>query len=546
MTAATVRRPPTPEHGPVGHEPATSGAGALLRFAVRRERSTLPWWLCGAGLLLLVQSAQSQRLYGTAEDLAKLRASLGGNAAVIAMSGPEELLATIGGEVVFEMFSYLGIVVALMSMFLVGRHTRADEEAGRTELIRSARVGRHAALVAALALAALANLTVGVLLFVIGVGTGLPVVGSALLGAAVAALGIVFAAATAVAVQVFEHTRGAYGAVGAVLGAAYMLRAAGDVGDGTLSWLSPFGWGQRTFPYVHDRWWPLALPVVTAALLVPVAVALQNRRDFGVGLLRPRLGRPRASAVLTHPVGLAWRLQRGTLIGWAVGVGVLGAAFGSIGDSLQQYIEDNPEVAEFLPGGAVDIVDSYLSMVILITALTAAAYGVISAMRVRAEETSGRAEPVLATATSRWSWLASHLSVALIGSGLVTVASGFGTGLAYAATVSEPGQILRMTGVSLVYLPAVWSIVGLAVLGIGLLPRAAAALAWTAVGYCAVVAMFADSFDLPGWARRGSPFGHTPQAPLADVTAQPLIVIGLVAVALLVVGAVGLRRRDIG
>ena len=48
----------------------------------------------------------------------------------------------------------------------------------------------------------------------------------------------------------------------------------------------------------------------------------------------------------------------------------------------------------------------------LICALLAAAFGVASAMRARAEETSGRAQPVLATATSRSAWLASHLSVA--------------------------------------------------------------------------------------------------------------------------------------
>ena len=64
---------------------------------------------------------------------------MGGNSAVVAFSGPTQLLATIGGEVVFEIFSYVAIVVALMNMFLVGRHTRTDEETGRAELVRSAR-----------------------------------------------------------------------------------------------------------------------------------------------------------------------------------------------------------------------------------------------------------------------------------------------------------------------------------------------------------------------------------------------------------------------
>ena len=135
-------------------------------------------------------------------------------------------------------------------MFLVGRHTRTDEETGRAELVRSARVGRRAPLAAALGLAGLANLEVAVVVFAAAAGTGLPAGGSALLGLAVAGVGVTFAAVTEVAVQVFENHRAVYGAVAAVLGASWVLRAAGDAGNGALSWLSPIGWGQRTFPFV--------------------------------------------------------------------------------------------------------------------------------------------------------------------------------------------------------------------------------------------------------------------------------------------------------
>jgi len=523
-----------------------TGTGALLRFTVRRERFALPWWLLGAGLLLLVQSTQSQNLYDTPQDLAKLRQTLGGNTAVIAMSGPTDLLESIGGEVVFEIFSYLAIVIALMSMFLVGRHTRADEESSRAELVRSGPVGRHAPVAAALVLAALANAAAALIVFAVAAGTGLPAGGSALLGLAVAGVGLTFAGLTAVAAQIFENARAVYGAVGLALGAAYALRAAGDVGNGALSWLSPIGWGQRTFPYSGDRWWPLLLPVAFTALLTVVAVALLDRRDFGAGPLPSRPGRPAASRALASPVGLAWRLQRGALIGWAVGLGLLGAAYGSIGDSIQEYIDDNPEVADFLPGGAQDVVDSYLALTIMLSALVTAAYGVTSALRARGEESAGRAEPVLATATGRGAWLGGHLSVALAGSALVLLTIGFGEGLAYALTVDDPGQIPRLMAVSLVYVPAVWLVVAVAVLGFGWLPRLAAVVAWVAVGYCAVVGLFADSFNLPGWFKSASPFAHTPQAPLEGVSAAPLLVIGAVVVAFFTAGFAGLRRRDVG
>jgi ABC-2 type transport system permease protein len=523
-----------------------TGVLGMLRFMLRRERVGLPCWLLGATLLVLLQSAQSQKLYGTPEGLERMRRSIGGNTAVIAMNGPTRLLDSIGGEVVFEILGFVAILVALMSMFLVGRHTRAEEETGRAELLLSARVGRRAPLAAALALAGCANLAVAVLVFAAAAGTGLPVAGSLLMGLAVAAVGVTFAALTALAAQVFSTARAVYGAVALVLGAAYVLRAAGDVGDGTLSWASPIGWSQRTFPYSGDRWWPLLFGLGASVLLVAGAVALLGRRDFGAGLVAPRPGRPAASPALRNAYALAWRLQRGSLVGWAAGLGLLGVAYGSIADSIEQYVRDNPEVAAFLPGGPADLLDAYLALTVGLSSLIAAAYAVATILRIRAEETSGRAEPVLATATGRLTWLAGQLSVALVGSVVVLLTFGLGEGLAYGMTVADAGQVPRLAAVSLAYLPAVWLVVAVVVLALGWVPRAAAALGWVAVGYCAVITLFADSFDLPGWTCGASPFAHTPQVPLADLSVAPLLVVGLIAAALTAAGCAGLRRRDIG
>jgi ABC-2 type transport system permease protein len=523
-----------------------AGTGSLVPFTLRRERRALPWWVLGTGLLLLVQSTQSQDIYSTPAELARLRETLGDNTAVIAMSGPPELLATIGGEIVFEIFTYLAVVVALMNMFVVGRNTRSDEETGRAELVRSARVGRRAPLAATLAVAALADLVVGLVVFGVGVLTELPVTGSVLLGLATAGVGLTFAALTAVAAQVFENTRAVYGAVALAIGASYVLRAAGDVGNEALSWASPIGWGHRTVPYAGDRFWPLLLPLTASALLAALAVVLLERRDFGAGFVPTRLGRPEASRLLVSPVGLAWRLQRAALIGWACGLFLLGVAYGSVTNSIEEYVADNPEVAELLPGGAEDVVDSYLALTMLILAVISSAFGVTSALRLRGEETGGRAEPVLATAVSRLSWLGSHLSVALVGSAVVLVAAGVGEGLAYGLSVSDLGQVARMAAVGLAYVPAVWLVVAVAAFGFGWLPRAASVVAWSMVGYCAVVAVFADSFNLPDWALQASPFAHLPQVPLESFTATAAVLVVAVGAALVVGGAAGLHRRDIG
>lgn len=528
------------------HTAGIVGAGTLLRFGLRRERVGLVAWIVGTAALVGFQAWGSTNLYSAPEQLAALRETVGGSPALVALSGPEELLATVGGEVVFEIFGYAAIVLALMNMFLVARRTRSDEENGRAELIRSARVGRRAPVVAAVMLAILADVAAGAAVFLTAVLTDLPVAGSALLGAALAGVGFAFAGVTALAAQVFENPRSVYGAVTAAIGVAYVLRAAGDVGDGTLSWLSPIGWGQRTLPYVADRWWPLVLPLAAGALSLVAAGVVLEHRDFGAGLLGYRAGRATASPLLSSPVGLAWRLHRGSMAAWATGVFILSAAYGSFAESIADFIADNPQIADYLPGGAADAVDAYLALTLQIAALLAAAYGVNSALRARREETEVRLEAILAAGNSRRSWLVGHAAMALGGSAVVLVAGAFGDGLAYGISISELSQSVRLIGVSLVYLPAVWLITAVAVMTIGWTPRLATIIGWTMFGYCAVIVMFADSFRLPEWTRTASPFTHLPQAPLESVTATGLIALLVIAGVLLGAGFVGLNRRDLG
>ncbi|MCZ4277816.1 ABC transporter permease [Rhodococcus yunnanensis] len=524
--------------------PRSAGFTSLVRFSLRRERWILPWWLAGMAALMALQSTSSQNFYDSPEKLAQLRSTMSANAALVAMGGPTRLLETIGGEVLFEIFAYLAIVVALMNMFLIGRNTRSDEEAGRTELIRSMRVGRRAPVLAALGIAVLANIVVAVVLTVASVVTGLAIEGSVLFGLAIAGFGMTVAAATTVAAQMYQNPRGVYAAVSALIAVAYILRAVGDVGNDAVAWASPIGWGQRTYPFVDDRWWPLLLYVVMSAMLVAVAFILAERRDFGAGVFRYRAGRGTASRLLSSPVGLVWRVQRATVFGWCIGVFVLGSAYGSFADSIEQFLADNPELAAYLPD-ASDAVDSYHSLTLSIIALLAAACGVSCVLRARTEEAAGRAEMILAAPVGRVRWLTGYLVVAMAGSALVLVAGGFGDGLAYGVTIGDPLQAVRLAASALAYVPAVWVIVAATAVVVGV-ARRAAAVAWLFFGYVAVAVMFADAFDLPEWFDRASPLRYTAQVPLEPFDlGQGLILLAVVA-GLSGIAFVGCRRRDLG
>ncbi|MGJ7439629.1 ABC transporter permease [Aquipuribacter sp. MA13-6] len=526
-----------------GTGPAT-GTGPLLRFALRRDRLRLPVWVAVAAALVGVQSVSSQQVYDTPESLQQYARTAEASAAVVAMTGRPVGLDTVERAVAFEITGVVAVVVALMSVFTVVRHTRADETEGRTELVRATAVGRRAPLLAAMALAVLANLGVLLAVTAVGVGTSLPLGGSLLLGASLAGAGVVFTGVAAVTAQLAAGSRAASSTAGALVGVAFLLRAVGDVQENLLSWLSPIGWAQATYPFHTDRWWPLLLCLGVGAMLVGAAVALLDRRDLGAGLLPDRPGRATAGWALGTPLGLAWRLQRGTVTGWSVGLVGVGVVYGSLVTATEDLVEQTPELMELLPGGADDVLAGYLVITAGFLAVLSAAAGVAMALRLRGEEAAGRAEPVLATASSRTAWAASHLTVALVASAGLLVGSALVVGLTAVATGVPAGVVGDVALGGLVLVPAVWLLVGLTAALWGADPRLAS-LGWLGVAWAAVVLMLGDSLDLPGWLRGLSPLHHVPAVPLEDATATaPLVLLGL-AVGTVVLGVALWGRRDL-
>ena len=523
-----------------------TGTGTLLRFAVRRDRVRLPVWVAAGAALMAVQSSSNQEFYRTPESLAAYRASAGSNAASIAFSGPPVGLDTVAGTIAFEISSPLVLLTVLMAMFTTARHTRADEEAGRTELLRSAQLGRHAPLLAAVALSGAACTVLGLAIAAAAVLSGLPAAGSLLLGVATASVGLVFTGVTAVCAQLTSVTRGVYGLVGGLLGIAFVLRAIGDITGSGLSWVSPIGWAQATHPWSDDRWWPLLLPLAAAPALVLGARRLLDRRDTGAGLLQPRPGAATAPRGLSTPLGLAWRLQRGMLLAWGVGIGLLGFVYGGLAESVKTLLGDNPDAQAFFRGNSTaDLIDSYLGVTLRITALMVAAYAVSATCRARSEEAAGRLEPVLATGVSRWRWLGSHLTVALAGGTALLVLDGLTTGVGRALATGDATDVLRLTAAAVSYAPAVWVLAGLAVALIGAAPAIAVPTAWTAFGLLLVVTLFAESFDWPTWVSDLSPLAQTPTLPAEPWSAAPLLALLLLAGALVAGGLVAFRRRDV-
>lgn len=526
-----------------------TGTGTLLRFMLRRDRMRILWWTLGIAALYAGAAGEYLSLDDPAARSA--RAVLVSSPAMVSMSGPGYGLDdyTPGAAVANELILWVVLAAAVMSILQVVRHTRAEEENGSAELVRAGTVGRHAASVAALLLVVVMNAAVALASGAVLAAQGLDAGQAFAMTSAIALGALVFGAVALVAAQAHEHGRGAVGLSLAVLGAAFLLRALGDVQErhgSALSWLSPIAWVQQTRVFVDLRWWPLGLCAAAGVLLLAVAARLAARRDVGAGLLAVRPGRRDARATLTGPLPLAWLQQRASL-GWTtLGLGAMWLASGTIirqVPTMLDAIQGNP-LYDALLGTGEDMVRTFLGIFGLYIAVGAAAFGVAATLRARSEEEAGRTEVALAAPVSRYRWLAAPLTLALVGAVVVQLTGALALWAGAASTgydALDVGEYLRLGAA---YLPALGVLVGFAAALHAWLPRGTG-LAWALLGYVFVVGMFADLFGLPGWARRISPFWWVGNPALGDVEAARLGGLAGVAAVLFLLAFAGFRRRDV-
>ena len=529
-----------------------TGTWVLATLAVRRDRIGLAAavYVITAGVAGTAWALK--RLYPTPAGRAALAGTAGANPALRFLYGRLDG-TSLGSITTWRYGVWAGLFAALVAIFVVIRHTRADEEAGRLELAGSAAVGRQAPLVAALVTAAAGVLAVSVLLCAVLPLTGLPAAGSALLALGIGCCGLAFTGIAAVAAQLASTARAARGIALGVLGVAFVLRGVGDSagasGPSWLSWASPLAWIQLARPFAASSLWVLALPLAVGAAGTGLAFALADRRDLGAGLLPDRPGRATASALLRDPFGLAWRLQRAALAGWTIGYVFLFAICGAAAKGIGQLFGTSSTLErEFTRlGGQAAITNAYLAALMLLAGLVASGYAVSVILRLRTEETGNQAELVLATATGRIRWALSHIAVAVVGSALLLAVAGVATGLGYGLRIGSAGSAAAtMTGAALAQLPPVLVLAGVAIAVFGLWPRACVPAAWTALGLVVVISLFGQALQLSHWILDVSPFTHAPRLPGGPVQAAPLLWLCAVALALSAAGLAGLRRRDIG
>ncbi|HEY8700704.1 MAG TPA: ABC transporter permease [Arthrobacter sp.] len=556
MTAASASPSPSASARKTGtsahvlpSQSTTQGLGTMVMFILRRNwLRLLVWTVLLASMIPLV--FESQRAAFPTQADREAYASIANTPAVAALTGTPYAADTLGGILVLKIWMTLAVTLAFASAFLVTRNGRADEEEGRTELLRSNVLGRHAYTLANYLVVCAFNVLVGASITGAAIALGLPVDGGLVLGASLTGLGLFFLGVSAVLGQLTSTSRGANGLASMVIGAAFVIRAVGDLeGTGTtpgwISAVSPIGWAQQMRPFGENRWWPLVPLVVGAVLLCAIALRAEARRDLGSGVLPDRPGPAEAGPFVTTPMGLAFRLQRGSIVGWFAAVVVMALLYGSVAAAMANLLGSNAAYAAMFRGHGSSFTDGVVGLLVMLNAIVASAFVVESALQVRAEEASGRAEPQLAGSISRLRWAGGRLLLPVIGSAFLLVIGGLVMGTAYGASQSDASQVWVLLGAAVAYWPGVLVTAGVTVLLMGLVPRLAASLSWFYFSAMVIISVFGPLFSLPSEVTGNTPLTATPRLPADAFTMLPVLVLSAIAIILWAVGLVWFTRRDI-
>lgn len=531
----------------------------LLRQRMRRDWRQLLLWAIGIFLLAYLSYVGVAQSYGTEADRTALLATVAANPVVLLFRG----LPSGAGEaqvMVFLIFPWIALLAAMMSTFLAVRHSRMDEEDGRAELVSATTAGRTAPAVATAIHGILANLVVAALVAIAYLVNGQAFSGSLVVGAGVGAVGVTFLGVGLLSAQLWRTSRGAnsvamWVTIGALLvaGVGNALGTPSDdltrIESSWLTWVSPIGWGENSRAFADDAWWPIALSLVVGFALLTVSIALASTRDLGAGVFGERRGRASALATLAGGQSLVWRLNRGALVGWAIGGLLTGLLSTSLASVVAEMGSTNPAVERVLreiaggQGGAMD--QATVTVFFTLLGVIAACCAVQITARARQEEAHGTAEPVLASAVGRVRWLVGYL---IVGAGGIALTVGAGIAGAAAGIAAEDGDwsLMRdvwVTGSGQMVAAGVFLV--LTALTFVLAPRATIAVGWTIVLVATVAGMFGPLFGFSDWIVHLSPFGSAPQVTGDEVDARGLWWLALAVVAGAAATVSLMRRREL-
>jgi ABC-2 type transport system permease protein len=522
----------------------------LLVLMVRRQRVLIASWLVLLVALTSATVSAYQSTYSTPEQRRTATELAQQDPATTLMYGH---LADPGSAALmfaWEIGAIATILAAIMAVLVAVSLTRAAEDDGTLEVVRTAgvdaRVPLRSALVILAGIAAVLALgcTAGISQAV-GHVDAVTWSGAAAFGTVVGLTFLIVGVIGVVLGQVAATAGGARVLGFAAVGVAFGIRALADTRQvGWLNWLTPLGLRATVRPFAENRWWPLAAYFVVVVALAWIAIVLADRREYGTGLI-PRRDRRGTRMNIHSCLGLTARLSRQSILIWTVAVACIGTLFSAMGSGVVQQSQQD-DLGGFLGSqlGTGNPVAGYFGYVGTIVGMAVTSFAVLGVLRGRQDELDGLTDHVLTTGKRHWAPLASQVAVTAVGSLIILVVTGVLSALVAPTVMDGPDVDVRAFSYVIGQWPATMVAAGWTAFLIGFCPRLTW-LAWLPLIVGGVLALLGRLVGIPQSVRDFGIFQHVPDIASPSPDGWGLLVLLTVSATACLLGLAGITRRNI-
>lgn len=525
-----------------------SASRALARRTLADSRTRNLSFVVLFALVAYANVVGYRSTYPTLKGRLAFAHTFGSNASVRLFYGQPHDLLSVGGYSAWRIGGMMSILAAMWGVLAAVRALRAEEEAGRQELVLAGVLGRRDAYMATLAAVAIGTAGLWLALW-LGLVIGRLSAGeSAYLALATVATVPVFVGVGALASQLAPTRRLALELSSAALVAALILRVVADTSSGLewLRWVTPLGWSEELRAFAGPQPAVLLLPLASTVVLLGVAGAISERRDVGSGLLRTRDSASPRKRGLSSPTALALRGEIPSVAGWILATGFYALIIGLISTSItsadisgnvQRQVQELGGVSILKPSG-------YIGLCFLFFILAASLFGCAQIVAARHEEADERLEILFSLPVQRARWLAGRLALAIGGAVALSLTAGL---LAWAGGAAQHASVslTSMLEAAGNCLPVALLFLGLAALAFALLPRATAPIAYGLVAAGFLWQLFGPLLNVPHWLLELSPFQHVGLVPAQPFRAEAALVMVALGAAAGAAALAAFSRRDL-
>lgn len=523
------------------------GTKELLNLYLRRDRFRIFIWIL-LPLFMLIFHTITMISISTGKDIVSFLNEFNEDALISAIHGPIMSLNLVGATL-WRAASPITLFLGIGVILTVIRHTRTDEETGRTEFMRSFSVGRYANLTAVMLLVILSTLLSSLLMTIPMKVIGSDVKGVLVFGATLFFSGVFYGGVGLLACQLKGSSSGARNIGIVFLGLGLLINILNNMGGGDtfIKLLSPIAWTRITTPFSGGNILGVVYCFVISVIPVLLSFTLSIKRDIGGAIFMDQIGPAEAIPSFNNPIALAWKTHKGMFTGWLVAIILVIGAFASVSSGMSGTISSAfAEIAgdDWMKGMNMDLL--FLSIMIYIISIFVGIYSVLAMNNLKKEEIDGRNEFLLDKKIKRKKHMFSFVSVAFFGSAVLLIAMGLTGGIVYSVVThkfgSEFWQIFIM-GISKI--PAVWILIGLFSILYGFLPKATD-ICWAIWGFFSLLEVAWEGGIIDWSLMQLSPFASSHYTIHVDNLSIPLL-IGILAISviLMFMGLVGYQRRDI-